>query len=429
MTAGQYNRSPDKGLSQAGAATRELPPIPRITVQAFCETHEITAAIEEAAHDRRMARAQLKVQTGGLNAAIEFYRNAPTPNLIMVETTEKRDRFLSDLERLAEVCDPTTKVVVIGHVNDVYLYRELIRKGISEYVVTPLQTYDVLELISRLYSDPQAKPLGKTVAFMGAKGGVGASVLAHNVSWMMSHEFGLNTLIADCDLAFGTANLDFNIDPPQGIADAIYAKDRLDSHFFDRLITACAEQLHMLAAPATLERSYDLTEHALDPIIDCARAASPWTILDLPHAWTGWGKRALISADELVIVACPDLANLRNAKNLVDTLKLARANDPHPKLVLNQVGLAKRPEIKPADFARALDLEPIAIVPFDAQLFGTAANNGQMLAEVQKNAKSVDALRGIAKALVNRSEMRRTKASSFAFLEKLTSLASSRKGT
>lgn len=406
---------------------RDIPPVPRITIQAFCETHEITAAIEEAGHDRRMARAQLKVQTGGVNAAIEFYRNAVTPNLIIIETTEKRERFLGDLERLAGVCDPSTKVVVIGHVNDVYLYRELISKGVSEYTVTPLQTYDILEIISRLYSDPQAKPLGKTVAFIGAKGGVGASVLAHNVSWMLAHEFGMGTLIADLDLAFGTANLDFNIDPPQGIADAIFAKDRLDANFFDRLMTVCAEQLHMLAAPATLERAYDLSENALDPIIDCARNAAPWTVFDVPHLWSAWSKRTLIAADELIIVAAPDLANLRNAKNLIDTLRLARVNDPHPKLVLNQVGMAKRPEIKPGDFARALDIEPVGIIPFDAQLFGTAANNGQMLAEVQKNAKCIDVLRDVTKSLLNRSEIKKAKGSPFAFLDKLADLTSSLK--
>ncbi|MES2907422.1 MAG: AAA family ATPase [Pseudomonadota bacterium] len=415
---------------QDGAAyerMRDLPPIPRITVQAFCESHEITAAIEEAAHDRRLSRSHLKVQAGGLSAALEFYRSAATPNLIIVETTEKRDRFLGDLEKLAEVCDPSTKVVIIGHVNDVYLYRELIRRGVSEYVVTPLQAYDIIEIIARLYSDPQAKPLGKTIAFIGAKGGVGASVISHNISWLISHEYGANTLIADLDLPFGTANLDFNLDPPQGIADALYANDRLDSNFFDRLITSCAEQLHMLAAPATLERPYDLSENSVESVIDCARGSASWTILDIPHVWTAWARKALISADEIVVVAAPDLANLRNAKNLIDTLTPARANDPAPKLVLNQVGMAKRPEIKPADFARAIDVEPIGIIPFDPQLFGTAANNGQMLAEVQKNSKTIDVLRGITKSLLQRAEMKKPKASPFAFLDKLADLTAGRK--
>jgi pilus assembly protein CpaE len=106
----------------------------------------------------------------------------------------------------------------------------------------------------------------------------------------------------------------------------------------------------------------------------------PFTILDIPHLWTSWARNALIAADEIVITAVPDLANLRNTKNIIDFLKQARPHDSLPKLVLNQVGMAKRPEIKPAEFARALQIDPIACIPFDAQLFGLAANNGNMIA-------------------------------------------------
>ena len=102
-----------------------------------------------------------------------------------------------------------------------------------------------------------------------------------------------------------------------------------------------------------------------------------------PTAGPAWSRRLLIGADEVIVVAAPDLANLRNAKNILDVLKAARPNDAAPKLVLNGVGLPKRPEISPADFAKSLELQPTAVVPFDAKLFGTAANNGQMIGEVE----------------------------------------------
>src|SRR6266571_1670629 len=108
----------------------------------------------------------------------------------------------------------------------------------------------------------------------------------------------------------------------------------------------------------------------------------PCIVLDIPHQWSGWTKRALIAADDILVVAAPDLANLRNTKNLVDLLKAARPNDRAPIYCLNQVGVPKRPEIKPADFAKALEDEPVAVIPFEPQVFGTAANNGQMIAEV-----------------------------------------------
>ena len=115
----------------------------------------------------------------------------------------------------------------------------------------------------------------------------------------------------------------------------------------------------------------------------------------------------MISADDILIVASPDLANLRNTKNLVDMLRAARPNDNRPFYCLNQVGVPKRPEIKVADFAKALDGEPIAIIPFEPQLFGTAANNGQMIAEISASHKTAESFRQIAQILTGRAEAKR----------------------
>ena len=95
-------------------------------------------------------------------------------------------------------------------------------------------------------------------------------------------------------------------------------------------------------------------------------------------------------------MAAPDLANLRNAKNMVDLLKASRPNDHRPFYCLNQVGVPKRPEITPGDFAKALEDEPVAVIPFEPQLFGTAANNGQMIAEVSASHKTAEMFRQLA---------------------------------
>src|SRR5688572_20658272 len=109
------------------AALQELRPVPRISIQAFCETDGIAQPIARAGEDRRMAKAHLKVHMGGIATAVEFYQSAPTPNLIIVESRREPREMLQSLQQLAECCDPSSKVVVIGHYNDVGLYRELIR--------------------------------------------------------------------------------------------------------------------------------------------------------------------------------------------------------------------------------------------------------------------------------------------------------------
>lgn len=384
----------------------DLRPVPRISIQAFCESHDTAEAIEATAADRRMSRAHLKVQMGGIAAATEFYGSSPTPNLIIVESRLIGDKLVAELDRLASVCDAGSKVVVIGAVNDVDLYRDLGRRGVSEYLVAPVNAMQIIRAISDLYTDPGAEPLGRVIAFVGAKGGVGSSTVSHSVAFSIARTFGSDVVLADLDLAFGTAGLDLNQDPAQGIAEAIHAPERLDEIFLDRLLARCTDHLSLLAAPATLDRTLDLGETAFEPVIDVARGSIPAVVLDLPHLWTGWVKRTLISADEIVLTVEPDLANLRNAKNLLDLLRQSRPNDPVPHLVINKVGMPKRPEIKVEEFAKALEINPVAVLPFDAALFGTAANNGQVVAEVNAKSPVAETFDRIAQAVTGRSEAR-----------------------
>lgn len=356
-------------------------PVPRITIQAFCETQGVSGPIERMAEDRRMAKAQMRVYMGGIGAAVEFYQSAPTPNLIILETAARPDELMSGLNELAEVCDPSTRVVIIGHHNDVALYRELVRNGISEYIVAPVSIADLMAVITTLFVDPDAEPLGKTMAFIGAKGGVGSSTIAHNVAWSVSTLFQNEVVVADMDLPFGTANINFDQDPAQGIADAVFSPERIDEVYLDRLLSTCAEHLSLLAAPSMLDKVYDFGQEDFAQLIDVAQRTAPSVVLDIPHVWNGWTRTTLSRADEVVIVATPELANLRNTKNMIDTLKKLRPNDFAPKLVLNQVGVPKRPEIAVNDFLDSLDMEASAIIPFDPHLFGTASNNGRMLAE------------------------------------------------
>ena len=403
--------APPEPEPREAAAPRDehIAPAPRVSVQAFCDTVETAAAIQSAGEDRRLGKAHVKIQMGGVTAAIEAYRSSPTPNVIMLETEGRGDSILTGLDTLAEFCDAGTRVIVIGRTNDVVLYRELVRRGVSDYMISPVGTIDIVRSICGMFSAPDAKPVGRLIAVVGAKGGVGASTIAHNIAWAMARELALDSVVTDLDLPFGTAGLDYNQDPPQGIADAVFSPDRIDTAFVDRLLSKCSDHLSLLAAPATLERAYDFGADAFDSIFDALRANMPCVVLDVPHQWNGWTQRTLVSADEILIVAAPDLANLRNAKNLFDYLRTARVNDHLPFYLLNQVGVPKRPEIKPADFAKALEAQPAAIIPFEPQLFGAAANNGQMIAELSAKHRSAETFLQLAQLLTGRSEVKKAR--------------------
>jgi len=384
------------------APGRQIAPLPRISIQAFCESAEVAGVIADAIADRRLAKTHAKIQMGGIPAAIEAFRESPTPNLILLETFAPREMLFQQLDNLSTYCDSDTKVIVIGQENDIVLYRELIAHGISDYIVAPVDLLTLIGQLSLLYTSKKSQALGRSICVIGAKGGVGASTIAHNLAWSITRTNKLQSIIVDFDLPFGTAALDFNQDPPQGLADAVYSPDRIDETFVDRLLTKCGDTLSILAAPATLDRPYDLSETAFDAIVDILRATTPAIILDMPHQWTAWSRRVMMMADELIIVAAPDLASLRNTKILIDALKNLRRNDHSPRVILNMTGVPRRPEISATDFFKAVETSDSLILPFDSKLFGIAANNGQMIEEIDPNAKIVELLSDLGCAIMGR---------------------------
>jgi len=377
-------------------------PVPRITVHAACDRPEIADMIAGISADRRMARAEITVEPGGINAAITRFASQASPNLLIIDSQQQGPAMLHSLDRLAQVIEQGTKVVIIGAVNDIGLFRELMSRGVSEYIVPPLGPVDLIRTICGLYVNPDKPFAGRVIAVIGARGGIGASTIAHNLAWSIAERLETNATLLDLDLSFGTAALDFNQDPQQSIADALMSPDRVDDVFLERVTTKQTQRLQMLTAPATLEREFELDPQSFEMVIERVRRTSPFVVLDLPHTWNSWVKQTLLAADDAVIVAGPDLASLRNTKNICDLLKALRPYDSPPTVVLSMVGVPKRPEIPFKDFAEALGAEPIASIAFDPQLFGMAANNGQMIGEVAAQSKTAIALDTLASSLTGR---------------------------
>ena len=398
-----------------GVAPNERP-VPRISIAAFCGFPDTVEALNVAAADRRLAKAHLEIHSGGIDEAAVHFSQNQTPNLLIVETAEQGEAVVRALERLAKVCDESTKVVVVGRLNDVHLYRELVRRGVSEYLVGPLAPLQLIETISGLYVNPGAPPIGRVIVFTGARGGVGSSTVCHNVAWCIAEGMKINTVVLDLDLPFGTVGLNFNEDAGQSIADALAAPDRLDDVLLDRLLIKYSDHLSLFAAPALLEREYEIDPTAYESVVDQVRGSIPCVIVDLPHIWTPWTRQILAAADEIVIVGTPDLASLRNTKNMLDALKTRRTNDQPPKLILNQVGQPKRPEIPTKEFGTAVGLDPALTIPFDPPLFGQAGNNGQMITEFQPASKPAEALRMLAELVTGRAMTQTSKKAGLSFL-------------
>ncbi len=379
--------------------------LPAISIFLFYEREDTREMMQVCARDRRMGRATLNMVPGGIQAAIAHLRVNPTPNLLIIESTAHSIQIINDIDALAEHCDEQVKVMVIGSVNDIMLYRQLVARGVSEYLVPPMQPLHVIRSISNLFTDPDAPFVGRQISVVGAKGGVGASTIAHNLAWSLAENVKLNTTLVDLDLSFGTTALDFNQDTPQTVADALLAPERADEAVIERLMARATERLSLFTAPGNFNNSEQLgqvSDEAYAMVVSTVRRKMPYMILDLPHLWNSWLRNTLIASDEVIIVCQPDLASLRNGKNLIDQLKGHRINDTPPRLVLNMVGVPKRPEVPVKDFAQAIGAEPEIVVPFEPELFGRAANNGQMVSETDPNSKAAAAIDHLASALTGR---------------------------
>jgi len=373
--------------------------LPNIAIQAFCERSETAGAIHEMSRDWRMKRTNLKIFMGGLPAALDYYHKESTPALIMIESGMRGEELFAQLDQLASVCDEGTKLIMIGAANDIKLYRQLLDKGVSDYIVPPFHPLSMIRTVSEHFADPEKPFTGRVAAFFGAKGGVGSSTIAHNTAWCLSERLGQETALVDLDSSWGTTGLDFAYDATQGLEEALSQPERLDDTLLDRIMLRHTPKLSILPASGTLENTPVMDSNAFETVVNSVRKISPVSILDLPHYWCEWTRNVLVAADDVVITSNSDLANLRNTKNLIDYLKAERPNDTPPILILNKVGRSKNHEISIKDFGAAVGIDPALVIGFDPDSFFEAANDGRMLTDIKSAASTVNGLSYIANRL------------------------------
>lgn len=376
------------------------------------------ASVNETFADRRLTKSRTSAEPGGLTAAVAHFSDNQTPDLIVVEVGDDSEKTLREVDELAEVCDPGTKVIVLGDTNDVSFFRGLTRKGVSDYIVTPFTARQLFDVIESASVDPDSPQLGRTIAFVAARGGAGGSTIAHNTAWTMAQSLQDDVALVDLDITFGTAGLAFNLEMTRGIDSLLAEPERLDDQLLDRYLTAYDDYLKILVSPANLDAQESIVTGSLDTLLQLIRLKVPYVVMDVPHRWAPWTKQILVEADETVICSTLDLASLRDTRNLAERLKAQRGEDTPVRVVLNHVGLSKKTELSPKDFEEAIGEAPALVIPHDPALFGTASNNGQMVGQVNARSKVSQGFRDLAVSLTGRQPLEKKKASMSFFKKK-----------
>ena len=382
----------------------------RVKVEAFLEADDTASALEGALADPRLSRARLAMRSGGIPGAIEHYAATATPDILVLECREPGEALTAALDRLATVCQPATKVVVLGAANDVVLYRTLRRQGVSEYLPLPAEAGVLGDTLAGLVSAEDGAS-GRLISFIGASGGVGSSQIAHHTGFQLSRLFDSDTAVIDLDLGFGTVGLDFNIESAQSVAALLAEPERLDESLMQRLMARHGDNLYLLTAAPTLAAASQPRLEAVETLLAAVRRNAAFTVADLPCVWLPWVEGVLGMSDEIVITVTPRLAALRNARQIIEAVGARRLGDMPIRVVVNHVGAHPRTELAAKDFVTALERAPTLLLPHDPTAFETASNNGQIIGEAVRSAKLAELFERLALVVSGRHKVEKGPAS------------------
>lgn len=381
----------------------------RINIGAYVLTDAVRDAVDSLSSDRLFLRSTISVWDGGMTGALEYLSSRSAPELLIVESQAHGEALFEELNGLADVCQPGTRVIIVGAENDINLFKSLIEQGISQYFVDTVTGEELKAAIMDAFADKSATAKSRTIAFAGLRGGVGSSVLAHNVAFELATLYDEDVILVDLDIPFGTAALSYNIQPQQTIADALSQAGSIDEPLLLRYLEAGSKNVSILCAPGHLNSGVEVSANSLEMVLNVVKQMASYVVLDVPHMWNTWTQDILVDADETVLVGVPDLYNLRDGKNLMEFLSPNRGVDAPTRLILNKVGEAKKGELTDKEFKEVLGALPTLNIPFDADSFALAMNNGEMLRKVAGKSKAAQSVESLAKVVSGKESLTRVK--------------------
>lgn len=362
---------------------------------AFVSDEATAAIVRDAVTQADLSGDDIIV--GSLDDAIDGLANVRTPALLIVDLGASPN-VMVEAERLAQVCDPDADVVLLGAVNDMMLQRELVAAGVADYIVKPFVAADLARTVRRLQAPApapeqtvhvQPKPDDMTcqgIAVVGVRGGVGASTIAANLAWSLSHDLGHKTTLLDLDLTFGTQALLMDIDPGNGLADAMLEPGRMDELFVKRASTTIDEKLSVIAAETDTQRGDIASDEAIDGLFAFLAADNAYVVADIPRSLAVAQPRVLKRFARIILVAEPTLASVRDTARMATHIGL-NAPEAVIGIVLARCGFAKSEELSQKAFEQGANVKVAATLPYDPRTAMSAEAAGKCVTSVAKRSK------------------------------------------
>lgn len=357
--------------------TSVLLPVSRVMMVA--SDKESVESFKSLSTDWRFTRVQLDHVEGGVADAIAAFKGGtPSPDLLIVETDTIDDSFTAQLETLSQYCSEGTAAIVIGPVNDVNLYRKLIAMGISDYLVRPVKADTLSFDIARTLIERIGATGSRMIAVMGAKGGVGTTVIAEVMAMGTADVYNQKTILLDAAGGWSTLSVGMNFEPAATLAEAVRAAQSGKDDAFQRMVFQSSDKLHVLSTGGDVMLDTDVDAGAYESLVDKLMTTYPVVVVDLSNAPTDLVRIVLTRAHEILLVATPLLPSLRAARTLLQEMKELRADaESRVDLVINMAGMAPKQEVAKADLEAALDRKPAVTLDFNPGLFIAMESEGK----------------------------------------------------
>ncbi|MCW5749867.1 MAG: AAA family ATPase [Alphaproteobacteria bacterium] len=354
---------------------------------AFLTDSQTADTLQQVALERRIDGAV--IYDGGISAALEEITSMSLPDLLIVDVGDS-PTAVTDVSALATACRKSSKLVVIGEINDVHLFRDLLGAGASDYLVKPVNRYQLLAAV--LESSPQqtqqktAERLGQLVVCIGARGGVGTTTTAVGLAWMIAQERAQKVALVDLDLQFGTVALSFNVGAGRGLREALEQPARIDSLFIERATEKVSDNLFVLGSEEPLEDELAIDLAAPSLLLHELRERFDWVVVDMPRGANMLHRQVLAEATRVVVLAEMTLPGIRDAIRL-NALVHDCAPGAEAFFVTLDRGNAKGQRIGPKDFEKSVG-RPISVaLPWDATAVQQAAAQARPVPAISKTSK------------------------------------------
>jgi len=363
--------------------------LPAARVAVFSSDSKTHKTVNAIADDWRFARVQFGVVEGDVAAAIDAYQNEDTPDLIIIQSDDVDESFTDALETLAELCDDGTTALVIGPKNDVNLYRSLIDMGVEDYLVRPVKPDVLSEAVGRILLEQVGAGGSQLIAYVGAKGGMGASVLAQAAAWGAADILDQKTIFLDAAGGWSTASVGMGFEPLATLSEAARAAANDDEDSLVRMMHKASDNLHVLASGGEAMLDAPVGAKAFEKLLDTLMVKYPVVIADLSGASSKLQKAIIARAHHIHVVSTPTLPSLRLARAFTQEVKTVRGgSEDSLSLVINMQGLSAAHEVKGSDIAKVMEMTPSAVIPFDPKVFLAGESEGRKITQ-SKDGKAI----------------------------------------